>query len=85
MGTSDSMWSGFALPLAFGAANPPVCFIFASPDATVAIPAAGGVASLAFNVPNTPSLVGSKWFSQFGAPDGPDVVFTNATRILFGQ
>lgn len=85
LGLSDVAWKGATLPFDLAAAGLPGCAILVSPD--VCVPAvtqaaapAPGRATIALAMPQSPALLGLRFFAQWYA-GGPSPAFTRALRF----
>jgi hypothetical protein len=69
LGTSRTAWGPSALPLPLDFLGMPGCALLASPDATVFVAAAGGIATLTLTIPTTASLAGTMVYGQVAVLD----------------
>jgi hypothetical protein len=77
-GFSNTQWTGGTLPFDLGALGMTGCMLHASPDVMFFTPATAGRATLAWTVPNNPSLIGVRFFNQGFSLD-PGINPTGAT------
>ena len=64
IGLSNSQWTGGTLPFDLGALGMTGCTLHASPDVVFFTPVVAGRATLAWSLPNAPSLIGVRFYNQ---------------------
>jgi hypothetical protein len=90
VGFSDVLWNGLPLPFDLGAIGMAGCQLWTDVAITDALTTtAGGTATLAIALPNTPSLVGGAFYAQ-AFPLAPTanaagILATNAVAALVGN